>query len=49
MTEELYYTSAYITEFVAKVVNCKASEKYKDKFEVVLDKTAITLTEGESS
>ena len=46
MTEELYYTSAYITEFVAKVVSCKASEKYKDKFEVVLDKTAFFPEQG---
>lgn len=46
MTEELYYTSAYITEFVAKVVSCMASDKYKGKYEVELDKTAFFPEQG---
>ena len=38
MTEKLYYKSAYIKEFDAKVVSCEQTEK---GFCIVLDKTAF--------
>ena len=43
MTEELYYTSAYITEFFAKVISC---EKADDGYEIILDKTAFFPEQG---
>ena len=42
-TEKLYYKSAYIKEFTAKVVSC---EKKGDVYEIVLDKTAFFPEEG---
>ena len=38
MSEKLYYKSAYIKEFDAKVISCEKGEK---NFEVILDKTAF--------
>ncbi len=38
MTERLFYKDAYIKEFTANVVSCKEA---KNKYEVVLDKTAF--------
>ncbi|MBQ9603806.1 MAG: alanyl-tRNA editing protein [Firmicutes bacterium] len=38
MSEKLYYKSAYIKEFDAKVISCEKSEK---SFAVILDKTAF--------
>lgn len=48
MTKELYYESAYISEFFAKVIKCEKSENknYKDRFEVVLDRTAFFPEQG---
>ncbi len=43
-TEELYYKSAYIKEFDAKVIECVALEE--GKFEVVLDRTAFFPEQG---
>ena len=43
-TVELYYESAYITEFDAKVLSC--SEREDGKFEAVFDKTAFFPEQG---
>lgn len=43
-TIELYYESAYIKEFDARVISCK--EGKNGKFEVVLDKTAFFPEQG---
>ena len=43
-TVELYYESAYITEFDAKVLECR--EREDGKFEAVLDKTAFFPEQG---
>ncbi len=43
-TEELYYKSAYIKEFDARVIECTALED--GKFEVVLDRTAFFPEQG---
>ncbi len=48
MTEELYYTSAYITEFFGKVISCeKAAEE--GNYEVQLDRTAFFPEQGGQS
>ncbi len=49
MTEELYYTSAYITEFVAKVTSCERADGKDNLYEVVLDKTAFFPEQGGQS
>lgn len=48
MTKELYYESAYISEFFAEVIKCEKSENktYKDRYEVVLDRTAFFPEQG---
>lgn len=43
MTEELYYTSAYITEFFAKVISC---DKADNGYELILDRTAFFPEQG---
>ena len=43
MTEKIYYTDAYISEFFATVLSC---EEKGDFFEVILDKTAFFPEEG---
>ena len=43
-TVELYYESAYITEFDANVLSCR--EREDGKFDVVLDKTAFFPEQG---
>lgn len=43
MTEELYYTSAYITEFFAKVISC---DKADNGYEIILDRTAFFPEHG---
>ena len=43
MTEELYYTSAYITEFFAKVTSC---DKADNGYEIILDRTAFFPEQG---
>ncbi len=43
MTEELYYTSAYITEFFAKVISC---DKVDNGYEIILDRTAFFPEQG---
>ena len=43
MTEELYYTSAYITEFFAKVISC---DKADNGYEIILDRTAFFPEQG---
>ncbi|MBR4670497.1 MAG: hypothetical protein IKO84_07850 [Butyrivibrio sp.] len=46
-TTELYYESAYITEFDAEVIACKGDEN--GKFEIILDKTAFFPEQGGQS
>ena len=46
-TEELYYTSAYISEFSAQVLTCE--EKENGKYAVVLDRTAFFPEQGGQS
>ena len=46
MTEELYYSSAYITEFFAEVISC---ERGKNGFEIILDRTAFFPEQGGQS
>ena len=48
MTKELYYESAYISEFFAEVIKCERSENkaYKGRYEVVLDRTAFFPEQG---
>ena len=43
MTEELYYTSAYITEFFAKVISCNKAD---NGYEIILDRTAFFPEQG---
>lgn len=38
MTEKLYYIDSHLAEFTAKVISCEA---VKDRFEVILDRTAF--------
>lgn len=47
MTEELYYDSAYIKEFEAKVISCAESEK--GGYEIILDRTAFFPEQGGQS
>lgn len=48
MTKELYYDSAYVSEFFAEVVSCKKAEGKgeEDYFEVILDRTAFFPEQG---
>ena len=49
MTKELYYDSAYISEFFAEVVSCEQILDKKDKkerYEVILDRTAFFPEQG---
>ena len=46
-TTELYYESAYITEFDAEVIACVGNED--GRFEVILDRTAFFPEQGGQS
>ena len=46
MTEKLYYTDAYISEFEARVLSC---DKEGDGYAVVLEKSAFFPEEGGQS
>jgi alanyl-tRNA synthetase len=48
MTKELYYDSAYISEFFAEVISCekKDGKGGKDCYEVILDRTAFFPEQG---